>query len=110
MHLSSMLIYSTIFRSVSALDPWYFTGTDPSNHFHPESGSTPSACIRLDDPIGNIWTGKLVIVGASISWGIRIEYYRHTLSASSTVLYRSLKISQMSCLITAFIHDSFSHY
>lgn len=61
MHLSwLLLVFSTLLRYTSALEPWYFTWTDPSGKEHSESGSTPDVCHKIDNPVGNHfdWTSS----------------------------------------------------
>ena len=59
MHLYHFLITLVTLTPCLALDPWYFTWTDPSNKTHSESASTPdNTCFKIDNPIGKYfdWT------------------------------------------------------
>ncbi|KAA8649443.1 hypothetical protein EYZ11_008128 [Aspergillus tanneri] len=52
MQLSGFLLACGLLQGVCALDPWYFTWTDPSKETHSESGSKPEICKEIDNPIG----------------------------------------------------------
>ena len=59
MHLPYLLLTLTSLTPCIALEPWYFTWTDPSNKTHSESASTPdNTCFKIDNPIGKYfdWT------------------------------------------------------
>lgn len=61
MRLSWFLFVSgTLLRCTSALEPWFFTWTDPSGKNHSESSSTSDICKTINNPVGKHyeWTSS----------------------------------------------------
>lgn len=55
-----LFVSSTLLQCTSALEPWYFTWTDPSGKTHPETNTKPDICQKIDNPIGKHfdWTAS----------------------------------------------------